>query len=141
LVVHVPGAEPRRIAERRSIIDLAPTILDIFKLPMPSGEGDDFMSGKSLIYDVFMPPGYSPEKRIVFVDMAAGPNNADRQAFIENDYKLVTSMSRPLGLYHLKADPEERKDLLDDKELAGGIMDRFKAFKRTLREVKVRPTE
>src|SRR5690606_21225703 len=32
LILHVPGAPPRRIAERRSLIDLVPTILQTFEL-------------------------------------------------------------------------------------------------------------
>ncbi len=46
-----------------------------------------------------------PASRAVFIDMAAGPNNADRQALIEDDKKLVASGGRPLSLYDLAADP------------------------------------
>ena len=138
-IIRAPGAEPRRIDLARGLIDLVPTILDVYRLPPPSGEGFDFISGRSLLYDVYGPPGHQPEKRIVFVDMSAGPNNADRQAFIENDYKLIATSGRPLGLYNLADDPGETKDLLDDKELKKKVVSRFKAFRRKLRVVKVRP--
>lgn len=139
LIVHVPGAEPRRVSQRRSIIDVVPTILELLKQPPPSGEGFDFVSGQSLVRDVLMPPGHQPEDRIVFVDMAAGPNNAERQAFIEGDHKLIASSGRTLGLYDLKNDPGEKKDLSKDAAVLEPINERFKAFRRELRVVQVRP--
>jgi hypothetical protein len=39
----------------------------------------------------------------------------------------------------LKADPGETKDLLDDASVAQGVIAKFKAFRRGLREVYVRP--
>jgi choline-sulfatase len=141
LIFYVPGAEPRRIAVRRGQIDLVPTMLDLLRIPLPKGEGDDFVSGESLLMELFMPAGYEAREKIVFVDMAAGPNNEERQAFIENHLKLVTSGGRGLGLYDLEADAAEKKDLLDDEEKKKVTLDRFKAFKRTLREVRVRPVK
>ena len=71
--------------------------------------------------------------------MSAGPNNAERQAFIENDMKLIASGGRPISLYDLEKDPEEKHDLLDEPDKVGEIVDRYKAFRRELREVVVRP--
>src|SRR4029450_12107691 len=48
--------------------------------------------------------------------------------------------SRPLGLYDLASDPQEKKDLLDDKPRAEPVIARYKAFRRSLKEVVVRPT-
>jgi len=139
LIFKVPGAEPHRVTERRSQIDLVPTLLDFFRLPPPKGEGFDFVSGESLLLDILKPPGYKATERIVFVDMTSGPNNSERQAFIENHLKLVTSSGRALGLYDLEKDAAEKSDLMESEpEQAKAVMDRFKAFKRTLREVKVR---
>lgn len=138
-VIHVPGAEPRRIKERRGIIDVVPTILDLYRLPAPSGEGTDFISGTSLLFDVMNPPGHEVKSRIVFVDMSAGPNNGERQAFIENDLKLMASAGRPTALYDLANDPGEKKDLLDDKAKSDPVVERYRAFRRELREVVVKP--
>jgi len=138
-IVHVPGAEPRRVSQRRSIIDVVPTILELLKQPAPSGEGFDFISGQSLVRDVMMPPGHQPEDRIIFVDMAAGPNNAERQAFIEGDHKLIASSGRTLGLYDLARDPGEKNDLSKDPAVLEPVSERFKAFRRALKVVNVRP--
>ena len=86
-----------------------------------------------------MPPGHVPSDRIVFVDMAAGPNNAERQAFYEGELKLIASGGRPLGLYNLSRDPDEAHDLLDDKELKAKVLPRYKEFRRRLRTVRVKP--
>src|SRR5690606_15770785 len=117
LLVHVPGAAPQRIAPARSILDVVPTILGIFGLLDPSGEGYDFVSGRSLLADTLAPPGHEPAERLVFVDMSAGPYNAERQAFLDGNLKLIASGGRPLGLYDLKQDPGEKQDLLENDEL------------------------
>lgn len=138
-IVYVPGAPPHHVVVRRSAIDLVPTILHLFRQPMPSGKGSDFISGVSLMPDIFLPPGYKPKPRPVFIDMPAGPYNAERQALIENNLKLIASYGVPLGLYDLAKDPGEKKDLLDNKVLRRRMMGQFKAFRRSLREVYVRP--
>lgn len=140
LIVHVPGVEPRRIAVRRSTIDLVPTVLELFGAPRPSGEGKDFVSGRSLVPDLFAAPE-NLEARPVYVDMAAGPYNAERQAYIEGDLKLVLSGARPLALFDLKSDPGEKKDLLDRAEIAEPILKRYKAFRSSLRSVRVVPSK
>jgi arylsulfatase A-like enzyme len=148
LIVRVPGVPARHIQTRRSAIDLAPTILDLCGVPAPptndtSPSGDhearDFLDGTSLVPDLFTPAGAEPKARPVFIDMAAGPNNADRQALIEDDEKLVASGGRPLSLYDLAADPGETRDLLDDPARAEPMIAKFKAFRRSLRPVFVKP--
>ncbi|MEP7050289.1 MAG: sulfatase-like hydrolase/transferase, partial [Pseudomonadota bacterium] len=139
LIVRVPGVSPRHIQTRRSAIDLAPTILDLCGVPAPPGNDGDFLAGASLVPDFFTPIGSEPPARPVFIDMAAGPNNADRQALIDGGKKLVASGGRSLSLYDLEADPGETKDLLDDPSQAQPMIARFKAFRRTLREVYVKP--
>ncbi|MCK6533305.1 MAG: sulfatase-like hydrolase/transferase [Polyangiaceae bacterium] len=139
LIVYLPGVPPRKVGARRGAIDLVPTVLDLFRLPAPSGEGTDFVSGTSLLLDLIQPAGHEPKPRIVFAHMTAGPNNADRQAFIDGPHKLITSDGRPLGLYDLEQDPAEKKDLLDDAALKEKVMGRYRAFVKGLREVKVKP--
>ncbi len=137
LIVHLPGRSGRRITARRSAIDLAPTLLGIFGAPAPTGEGTDFMSGQSLLPELLGGAAEAPAERVVFVDMAAGPNNAERQAFIEHGLKVIATAGRPLGVYDLDADPDEKKDLLDKDPRAATAVERFKAFRRQLRVVNV----
>jgi choline-sulfatase len=137
LIVRVPGVSARHVQARRSAIDLAPTILDLCGVALPPASASDFLSGTSLVPDLLS--SGEPPPRAVFIDMAAGPNNADRQALIDGDKKLVASGGRPLSLYDLAADPGEKRDLLDDAALAAPMIAKFKAFRRSLREVYVKP--
>ena len=137
LIVRVPGVTARHVQARRSAIDLAPTILDLCGVPLPTPSATDFLSGSSLVPDLLT--SGEPAERPVFIDMAAGPNNADRQALIEGDKKLVASGGRALSLFDLAADPGEKNDLLDDPAQAEPMLAKFKAFRRRLREVYVKP--
>ncbi len=140
LLIYVPGVEPHRVRPRRGLIDLVPTLMELYGLRPPSGEGDDFVSGQSLTDDIFMPPGHRPSDRIVFVDMQAGPNNDEKQAFIEDGLKLITTNGRPNGLYDLDRDPGEERDLLDaDATRRETIVARYQAFRQKLRTVYVQP--
>ena len=137
LIVRVPGVPARHVQARRSAIDLAPTILDLCGVPAPVASASDFLSGSSLVPDLLS--AGEPKERPIFIDMAAGPNNADRQALIEDDQKIVASGGRPLSLYDLHADPGETKDLLDDPSRAEPMIAKLKAFRRGLHEVYVKP--
>jgi len=53
--------------------------------------------------------------------------------------KLITSGGRALGLFDLKSDPGEKKDLLDDTAKARLFMGKAKAFRKSLVEVIERP--
>jgi arylsulfatase A-like enzyme len=134
-IVHVPGVEPRRHQVRRSAIDIVPTLLDIYGTPSPSGQGDDFISGRSLLKDVLMPAGHEPKPRVIFMDMSAGPYNDERQAFIENDVKLIAAWGRPIGIYDLEKDPGETKDLKKDAVIREKYAERYSAFRAQLRTV------
>ncbi len=138
LIVSVPGVSPIHHAVRRGAIDLAPTLLELFGLPLPSGEGR--LSGESLGPDIAMAPGHVPEARPVFIDMSAGPYNEERQALIEGDLKLIMSAGRgALGLYDLAKDPHEAHNLLKDPSIGRPARERFAAFQSQLRLVRVKP--
>jgi arylsulfatase A-like enzyme len=139
LLIHVPGAPPLRIPVRRSTIDIAPTVFEIFGLSLPASDARDALRGVSLLPDVLAPPGYQPTPRPIYIDMPAGPYNDERQAYIENDMKLVTSGGRPLGLFDLAKDPGEKHDLADDRARAKPLLEKTKAFRRSLAEIVERP--
>lgn len=143
LLVYVPGAEPRRIQARRSIIDVVPTILDAFDVPQPRAdeapEGDpNFVRGESLLPDVLAPPDEPAQERWVLVDMPEAPNNRERLAFYDGPHKLIVSQGRVLGVYDLEADPGEKKNLKDDEALTERLLEKHNALQRTLRKFKPR---
>ena len=137
LIIYVPQVSPRRIDARRSLIDLVPTILDLMGAPASSNQGLDFVSGQSLAPELLDSDGIQPQERPIFVDMSAGPNNAERQAYISGDFKLIASNGQPIGLYNLTSDPEEKHDLLDNEELKNKVFGEFKTLRQRLRLVRV----
>lgn len=137
LIVHVPGAPPSRVAARRGAVDLVPTALELMSVPLPSGsDPDDFLSGASLLADVFLAPGAAPAVRDVLVDMPAGPYNDARRSLIRGDLKLTVSNDVRFELYDLASDPEERRDLSSQPE-GKEMKDYYAAVKARLREIRV----
>jgi arylsulfatase A-like enzyme len=122
---------------RRGAVDLAPTVLSLYGLPLPTGE--QRLSGQSLLDDVVRPAGYVPDARPVFIDMSEGPFNEERRAVIADDIKLIMSNGRTIGLYDLGQDPAELVDRRDDHELVTRSRAAFVAFQRQLRWVPVKP--
>jgi choline-sulfatase len=137
LIIHLPGVSPRRHTLRRSAVDIVPTLLELFGVPLPTGE--QRLSGQSLVSDVVMPPGHVEQPRSVYIDMSAGPYNEERQALIEDDIKLITSAGRGVGLYDLGRDPDETHELLGDVELLQRTRERLMAFQSQLRLIRVKP--
>lgn len=114
LIVHVPGLEPTRVKERRSLVDLVPTMLDLVDAhPVPHREeapagSSDFVSGTSLLADVLGTP--APPRDVV-IDMPGGPYNEARRALIHGDLKLIVSRDASKELYDLARDPTEAHDV------------------------------
>jgi len=141
LVVYVPGAEPRRVTARRSLIDLVPTILGLTHVPGPAADANDtdFLSGTSLLADVFPKEGTETSVRDIFIDMPEGPYNDRRRALIHDDLKLTVSNETRFELYDLASDSGELKNLRrTDKERLRSMKERYAAFKARLREVVVK---
>jgi arylsulfatase A-like enzyme len=135
LIVKVPGTPGRRVNARRSAIDVVPTLLDLFKVSFTSQKPTDFLSGESLLPDLLRAPGAMDPEKTIFVDMARGPYNAERQALISADQKLTVSEGRVLGLYDLAHDAEEKHDLSTQKERLQPMRDALGALTSRLRRV------
>jgi choline-sulfatase len=105
LIIFTPGATPRIIDERRSAIDLAPTILELMGAKLPA----DLM-GKSLVPELH---GEKPENREpIFLDLPEDRNCGDRHAILAGDYKLIVQNFGAIKLlFNLKTDPGELTDL------------------------------
>lgn len=143
LVVYVPGEKARRVPQKRSQIDLAPTILDLLGVEAEAKEGAD-LRGKSLLDDVLLPAGQEHEERDVYIDMPPGPFNGVRRAVITGPTpgtKLVHQGGGAYQLYDLANDPGELKDLAGDKELLKPALERLQAIRAQLQEIEVKPEE
>jgi arylsulfatase A-like enzyme len=106
LLVYAPGVKARNIDERRSHIDLAPTILDLMGIE----EHPDSFQGRSLIDEIF---GAKPDNREpILLDLPEDHDNLDRRAVIKDGYKLyVKSHGHTTYLFNLDEDPDEKHDL------------------------------
>jgi choline-sulfatase len=121
LLVYAPGVTPRKISERRSHIDLAPTILELMGVPVPAE-----LQGRSLVPELF---GGTPDSREpILCELAEDSHNPPRRAVIEGSHKLIEFERGRTELYDLSADPAERNDL------AGKRPAELAAMKDTLRK-------
>lgn len=138
LVVYVPGVAPRRVALKRSHIDLVPTLCDL--MGIEPGEGE--LSGESLLPDI--EGSAPPVERDVYVDMPIGPFNGTRRALITGPtpgMKLFNLGGNQYQLFDLAEDPGELKDLARDKEKLDPLKAQMQAFRARLKEIEVKPNE
>jgi len=105
LLVLVPGVAPRRVDDPVMLVDLAPTVLDLVKLPIP----DDFQ-GRSLLPAVL---GDALPARPVLAELLPAkswPHEA--RALLSGNLKLIWRPDDGVTqLFDLGADPVEKKDL------------------------------
>jgi choline-sulfatase len=142
LVVYVPGGEPRKVAEKRSHIDLAPTILELAGVPLPETRGE--LQGISLLDDVFAAKDAELEERDVLVDMPKGPYNDPRRAIITGKspgMKLIHFGALYYNLFDLAEDPGEKNDLSKDKEQVKEINARLALIRGRMKEFEVKEEE
>lgn len=119
LLICGPGIKAQRIAERRSHLDLTPTIFELLGQKAPT----DLM-GKSLLPEL---TGQEPPRvrEPIYMELTEDSHNPPRRALIQADYKLIWSGPRDkFQLFNLARDPGEEKDLSKDepeklKELVG----------------------
>ena len=133
LVVYVPEFPVHHVVARRSAVDLVPTLLALFRVPLPSGEGVDFVSGSRSLPDLAECGAHALAAR-----GARRHERGPEQRRAPGVHRGTTGSSlqrtgRPLGLYDLEHDPGETKDLLGDDAVAKPFIARFKAFRRGLK--------
>ncbi|MEO7327144.1 MAG: sulfatase-like hydrolase/transferase [Minicystis sp.] len=138
LIIKVPGLPAQHLAVRRSAIDLVPTLLDLLGVAAPTGAGNDFISGTTLLPDLLLAPGKAAEPRDVLIDMPDGPYNDPRRALIHGDLKLTVSNGTSYELYDLGKDPEERQNLWASEPAAGKeVSSLYDLAKARLRQIRV----
>jgi arylsulfatase A-like enzyme len=121
LVVYAPGALPRKIDERRSHIDLAPTILELMGVAIPAG-----FQGRSLVPELY---GAAPDVREpILCELAHDSHNPPRRALIQGRLKIIEFERGRYELYDLADDPNETNDLVKSRPSD------FAAMKRLLEE-------
>ncbi len=105
LAVHIPGVEPVCVAQNVSLLDLAPTALELAGVPPP-----DDLEGISLVPAVA--GGALPACRpIVSVD-------AKQRSVIVGPWKLIVTVAAgAVELFNLDEDPAERNDLSGELSL------------------------
>jgi arylsulfatase A-like enzyme len=114
-----------RVADAVSSMDLAPTFLEFFGLPIP-----DHLEGRSLLHDEF-------GTRSIILE---GRNDAER-AIIRGHHKLITRGEQELELFDLATDPLERRNLAADRpELVSDLKTRMASlFERDARRLGLEP--
>jgi choline-sulfatase len=131
LIVAAPGMKPHVVEQRRSHVDLVPTILDL----VGGLEGFDG-PGKSLVPDLV--DGANAQERDVLVDMPTGPYTQKRRALLYGPtpgMKIIAFPGKRFALFDLTKDPGELTDLSEDATLFDEARARLEAVEAELREV------
>lgn len=127
LMIRVPGVAPRKIDEPRSMVDLAPTILEMFSVP-----SDPIFHGTSLVSEVL---GGEAKPRDVMVDLARTSDNDKRRALVRGNYKIYEyGDADGFELFDVMKDPNEeenlaKKDKAKFEEMKKAILDADKTVK------------
>jgi arylsulfatase A-like enzyme len=139
LLVYVPGARPHRIAQKRSHIDLVPTLLDLMRVTPPA---DGELSGQSMVADLMAKPDDDIDERDVYIDMPGGPIVLMRRALIHGPtpgMKLYHLGGQSYRLFDLAKDPDEANDLVSKRPILHDMIELLQAKRATLREIEVPP--
>ena len=119
LIIRIPGRDASAVAQPVSLMDLGPTILDLFGLDTPG-----HWMGESLVPRI-LDPDAPPLTRPIGVE--AGRR---MQALIFPDgYKVMLDLHRRTEeIYDLEADPQERVNLVDQLPDAASRLDAVAGF-------------
>jgi choline-sulfatase len=114
LFVHAPGAAPKKIDEKRSHVDLAPTILDLTTGGSAAGTAakakPESFVGRSLVPEIYGADAPDVREPIV-LDLPEDSHNPEVRAIVLGKLKLIVYGKVRSELYDIEADPGELKDL------------------------------
>ena len=106
LLVHVPGLASRQVATPVSLLDLGPTVLDLFGQPTPG----TYM-GQSLV------PFLRGATPVLTRTIAAETGRLQRTVVSPDGFKVIEDLRRDtLEAYDLATDPGELVDVVDDPD-------------------------
>jgi choline-sulfatase len=112
LIVRVPGAGSRRVAEPVSLLDVTPTLLELAGLPAEqvSPPPDELARVATSLAAAVTGAGPAPVRPVVSEYHAEGVT-APSAMVRDGRFKLIRSLEDPDLLYDLEADPRELTDL------------------------------
>ncbi len=126
LLIHVPAlaSTPRRIADRMSLIDLVPTLLDVAGV-VPATK----LHGKSRVPEW---TGGTVPRRLIYAERPRGPYSSGLRALIDGDWKLCwRAAGNAYELYDLASDPSEQRDLFRERaDIAERLVRHMTAMQR-----------
>lgn len=105
LVIRAPGVAPRKVGDRVSLLDIGPTMLDLFGVPTPGS----FM-GQSLV------PALAGSRATLDRRVAAETDRDTRSMYFRDGMKvIVDARGSTVELYDLVRDPAEQEDLSSER--------------------------
>ena len=116
LIFWAPGLLPagERISRQVSLVDVAPTILDLVDLPQPTS-----MAGQSLLPRM-TGEDQTPDQSYIYAEAPKGRKPTGRIFGARNEkYKFISRefVDDPLEIYDLENDPGEQNNLVGDPRL------------------------
>jgi arylsulfatase A-like enzyme len=119
LLLRLPGTGPCRVTEPVSLVDVAPTLLDLVGLPRPEA-----MQGRSLRPLWERQPGFRPSPVLSQVDSNVSRQQSYRLGAVkivvgDPDAVVELPAERLLSLYDLSVDPDEETSLHEDRAEQG----------------------
>ncbi len=105
LIIRIPGSEHRVVDERVALVDVFPTVLELFSIPY-----DGHLQGVSLLR---VGLEGEPRERPIYAELLAYPNwRQDIRALYVGDLKIIWHQTRNRWeLFDLAEDPQEQRNI------------------------------
>lgn len=138
LIIYDPELEGKRIQESVSLVDLVPTLLNLLGVPKPPE-----IQGRSLLPLIQGKKSWSNSKiisEVIHTDSMQLPSSSMKIALQEDSWKIIHNMKKKDELYHLKEDPHEKYNLIDEeKERARFMLEHIQKHLSDRRQVGKQP--